>query len=747
MFARLGRLTFTRRYYILAIWVLLFLTAIPSLPFLPDALSAGGFSSDDTESARTRMLLQEELSSFTASTLLIVYQHDELTADDPEFQRQANVAIESIAELPQVLAVQSFTEIPGQVSPDGHTAYTSVQLDVEPEEGQHLMPEIDKRLQDVDLDILIAGAPAFYEEIESTSERDLRRAELIAIPFALVALLFVFRGLVAAGTPLIAGAMGVAASLGTLYLVAQQVDLTIFVLNLATMLGLGLAIDYSLFMTSRFREELETSSVADAVERTVDTAGRAVFFSGFTVMLGLAGLMVFDFMFLQSIGFAGAVVVVFALAAALTLLPALLAVLGHRVNAYSFFERGKDTGRFWHGIANLVMRRPWQIMIPTVAILLLVGSPLLGIRLSAPDATILPMSTESRQGFEVLRSEFGDGEISPVIIAAEPDAPINDPDIVEELYALTRTIAADERVWKIDSIVTIDPRLSLRQYQMLYEDLDNIPDPFVAGAAGDLTSENVTAIFVYTRDLPASDEAQALLADLRELDETTDLSLSFTGGAAEITDTVDRMYADFPLAALIVVGSTYLALLIHFRSVFLPLKAILINTLSLTASYGALVVIFQEGNLSSLLGFTPMGYIESSIPILMFCVLFGLSMDYEVFLLTRMREEWDRTKDNRYAVRTGLARSGRIITGAALIVVVVTASFVTAEVVLIKAIGLGIAIAVALDVTIVRSLIVPATMRLVGDWNWWIPDWLARILPGSPFEKLDVGDREVYADD
>jgi putative drug exporter of the RND superfamily len=713
---------------------------------LPGQLAVGGFSSDDTESARTRHLLQRELPAFTASSLLVVYQHNDLVATDPEFQRRASEAIDAIIELPEVISVQSFTEAPGQISDDGHTAYTSIQLGVEPEDAQHLMPAIDERLRDVDLRILLAGAPAFYEDIERTSEQDLRRAELIAVPFALVALLFVFRGLVAAGTPLIAGAMGVAASLGTIYLVAQYVDLTIFVLNLATMLGLGLAIDYSLFMTSRFREELEHVPVEKAIERTVDTAGRAVFFSGFTVMLGLAGLMVFDFMFLQSIGFAGAVVVVFALSAALTLLPALLSVLGHRVNKFSFLSRGQDSGRFWYRVAGVVMRHPWRIALPTVLLLLLLGSPFLGIRLSAPDATILPMSTESRQAFETLRSEFGDGEISPIIIAAQPPTSISDPRIVEELYELTRRIAADERVWKIDSIVSLDPRLTLDQYQILYEDLSNIPDPFVAGAVSDLASENVTAIFVYTQDLPASDEAQELLADLRALGATTTMELSFTGGSAEIVDTVNKMYSDFPLAALIVVGSTYFALLVHFRSVLLPLKAILINVLSLTASYGALVVIFQEGNLSALLGFTPMGFIEASLPILMFCVLFGLSMDYEVFLLSRMREEWDRTKDNREAVRVGLARSGRIITGAALIVVVVTASFVSAEVVLIKALGLGIAIAVALDASVVRSLIVPATMRLVGDWNWWLPGWLEPVLPDSPFdEATNIG--RAAADD
>jgi putative drug exporter of the RND superfamily len=747
LFARLGRLTYTRRYYVLGFWILLFLTAIPTIPFLPGSLAVGGFSSDDTESARTRMMLQDELPSFTASSLLVVYQHDELVATDPEFVDRANQAIESIIELPEVLAVQSFTDLPGQISADGRTAYTSVQLDVEPEDAQHLMPEIDARLNEVDLDILLAGAPAFYEDIERTSEQDLRRAELIAIPFALVALLFVFRGLVAAGTPLIAGAMGVAASLGMLFLVAQRVDLTIFILNLATMLGLGLAIDYSLFMTSRYREELKTLPVDQAVERTVDTAGRAVFFSGFTVMLGLAGLMVFDFMFLQSIGFAGAVVVVFALSAALTLLPALLAILGPRINNYTFLSRGEDTGRFWYRVGGYVMRHPWRIALPTVAMLLLLGSPFLGIRLSAPDATILPMSTDSRQAFETLRTEFGDGEISPIIIAAQPGSSISDSAVIDELYDLTRTIAADERVWNVDSIVTLDHRLSREQYHILYDNLDAIPDPFVAAAAGDLASENVTAIFVYTNDLPASDEAQELLTDLRALQEQTSLELSFTGGSAEIVDTVNRMYADFPLAAMIVIVSTYIALLIHFRSVILPLKAILINILSLTASYGALVVIFQQGNLSALLGFTPMGFIEASIPILMFCVLFGLSMDYEVFLLSRMREEWDRTRDNRQAVQVGLARSGRIITGAALIVVVVTASFVSAEVVLIKALGLGIAIAVALDASVVRTLVVPATMRLVGDWNWWLPSWLERILPANPFDDSAPSEQEAPTGD
>jgi putative drug exporter of the RND superfamily len=738
LFVKLGQLAFHRRYLVLALWAILFVVAVPAVPLLPGALAVGGFSSDQTESAQTRQLLERELPSFTASSLLIIYQHNTLTADDPEFQRQATEAIGDLVSHQEVIGYRSFIDVPGQISGDRHTAYSSIQFDTPPEDAQRLMPDIREEMRDVDLTVRLAGAPAFYEDIERTSEQDLRRAEVVAIPIALVALLFVFRGLVAAGTPLVAGAMGVAVSLGLLFLTAQRFDLTIFVLNLATMLGLGLAIDYSLFMTSRFREEIRHVSVEKAVVRTVDTAGRAVFFSGFTVMLGLAGLMVFDFMFLRSIGFAGALVVAIALSAALTLLPALLSILGHRIDRFAFLNRGADTGRFWYTIAGFVMRRPWTVLVPVVTGLLLLATPFLNVRLSAPDATILPMSTESRQAFEVLRSEFGDGEISPIIIAAQPNGAVNDPEAIEELYHLTRQIAADERVWKIDSIVTLDPRFQLEHYQMLYQDLDQIADPFVEAAARDLASENVAAIFVYTQGLPAGDKAKALLADLRSLDTSDRLSLSFTGGSAEIVDTVDRMYGSFPLAAALVIGTTYLALLFHFRSVLLPLKAILINILSLTVSYGALVFIFQQGNFSAWLGFTPMGFIEASLPILMFCVLFGLSMDYEVFLLSRIREEWDTTKDNTRAVRTGLARSGRIITGAALIVVVVTASFVTAEVVLIKALGLGIAIAVAIDASIVRSLVVPATMRLLGEWNWWLPRWLERVLPDSPFEERPV---------
>ena len=560
------------------------------------------------------------------------------------------------------------------------------------------------------------------------TERDLRRAELIAFPFALAALLFVFGSVVAAAVPLFVGGVTVALVLGGIYGLTFLTDLSIFSLNVASLLGLGLAIDYSLFIVNRFREELALRDLPEAVAHTTATAGRAVFFSGLTVLIGLSGLGFFEFLFMRSVGIAGMLVVLVAVSASLTLLPAVLGILGRRIDALRVLRRGAETGRFWYTITDFVMQRPGRVALPVVALLILLALPFRNVELSSPDATILPTSTASRQALESFRRAFGDGELAPLVIAVETDRPVNDPQILASLYDLTRQLAADPRVTKVTSLVTIDPRISLAQYQLLYADPEQIPDPLLQQAYRELAGDRLTALYVYTDALPASERAKALLRDIRALDPGPGLRLWVNGGTAEIVDIVDRMYRAFPLAALTVILATYIVLFLLLRSVFLPFKAIILNVASLTASYGALVFVFQEGNFSSLLGFTPLGFTEASLPIVMFCILFGVSMDYEVFLLSRMREAWDQTQDNRTAVATGLARSGRIITGAALILVVVAAAFVTADVVLIKALGLGIALAIALDASIVRTLLVPATMRLLGQWNWWVPRRLARTL-------------------
>jgi len=375
------------------------------------------------------------------------------------------------------------------------------------------------------------------------------------------------------------------------------------------------------------------------------------------------------------------------------------------------------------------MKRPIVVSLLAVGVLLAFGWPFTHANISSPDATILPRDLPSRQGFDVLSEEYGPGEISPFLIAVQSPSSIFRTENLGALYDFTRALEQDDRVVRVQSIVSFAPDATRDQAIVLVGLQRGLGRLGVDTGAERVADETTAVVLAYTRYLPNDDRNKALLTQIRDTDLGGDLSMLVDGGTAEIVDVVDLMYRDFPRAVALIVAATYLVLLVLFQSVLLPLKAIAMNTLSILASYGALVFVFQDGHFSRLLGFTPLGFVEASLPVIMFCILFGLSMDYEVFLLSRVREEWDRTGDNQRSVAVGLQRSGRIITSAALIVVVVAASFVTADVILIKALGLGIALAVFLDATVVRALLVPATMRLLGRWNWWVPSPLRRFLP------------------
>jgi len=736
LFDRLGRFVVRRYRWVIGAWLAVLLVAVPFAPRVVDVLSAGGFTSDDLESARARQVLSDELG-LAPSAVVLVLHSDRWTAGTPEFETAVAQATGRVATGSPVANYLSHVLAPRQVSDDGRTAYDVVLLDLSPDDSPDALPVLEERIAEVEgLDVGIAGGPAFYGDVQDVSESDLQRSELISLPLAGLALLLVFGSVVAAAVPLAVGGAAVIVALAVIWAVASVTPMSIFVLNLATLLGLGLGVDYSLLMTSRFREELAVRTgpdrVAEAVRITVATAGRAVFFSGLTVLLGLLGLILFEFMILRSVGIAGAVVVGLAVVAALTLMPALLTLAGPRIDALRVrrVQVGSQTDGPWARIARWVMRRPVAVLIPTLAFLLLLGSPFLHVKFNAPDASILPASVPSRASFDLLVEEFGEGAFAPLSLAVRTDGPATTPENVAQLYEYSRRLAADPRIERVESLVDIDPRLRLDQYQLLLSDPSGPPDRFVQATVGATTRGDLTAFTVFTPYGPNRDEGRDLVADLRDpagaLAPPAGLTVQVGGGAAEVSDVVARIGADFPRTALFILVSTYAVLFLLLRSVILPAKALVMNTLSIAASFGALVWIFQDGNLSAPLGFQPLGFVETTQPVILFCVLFGLSMDYEVFLLSRMKEVWDRTGDNTEAVARGLERSGRIVTSAALIVVVVAGSFAFAEVVLIKALGIGVAVAVALDATVVRALLVPATMRLLGRWNWWIPRPLER---------------------
>ncbi len=739
-FDSLGRFAVRRRWWIVTAWAILILVALPLAPQAPGALSAGGFILDDLESARAKQLLSEELG-LEPSAFVLVYTSDTLTAGTPEWLAAVRAATVDVATAPHVTRVLSHVLAPRQVSAGGHTAYDIVFLDLPPDDSPDAIPPVAAALRDVPgLTVRIGGGPAFYGDVQAVTETDLRRSELISLPLAALALVLVFGSMVAAGVPLAVGGAAVLVALAGIFIVASFVPMSIFVLNLATLLGLGLGVDYSLLMTSRFREELARREgpdrVGEAVRITVATAGRAVFFSALTVLLGLLGLVLFEFMILRSVGIAGAMVVGLAGAAALTLLPAILAIIGTRIDALGVrkvtVEPGSDGP--WARLARRVMRHPVAVLIPTLTLLIVLGLPFLSVRFNAPDATILPQSVPSRETYDILASEFGEGEFAPLFVAIRTTGDATGPGNVAALYDYSRRLAADPRVTRVAGLVDVDPRITREQYQLLYGSAGGPPDRFVTASLTSTTRGDLTVFTITTPFGPNNEEARALVRELRAstgpLAAPAGASIMVGGGAADVDDVVSRVWSDFPRTAAFIVVTTFLVLFVLLRSVVLPVKALVMNTLSIVASFGALVWIFQEGNLSALLGFQPLGFVETTLPVILFCVLFGLSMDYEVFLLSRMKEAWDRTGDNTEAVARGLERSGRIVSSAALIVVVVAGSFAFADIVLIKALGLGVAIAVTLDATIVRALLVPATMRLLGRWNWWVPRRLDRALQG-----------------
>ncbi len=742
MFYRLGKLATRYRWLIVGLWMVAALIALPFAPQASQVLRSGGFTSPDAESQRAIDLLVQKLH-FKTTIVQIIFTSQRYSADDPRFYAQTQQALANLRTWPEVAQIVSYTDNPRQVSIDRHAVYINVLLTADADNAPKSLPELEHRLQKVpDLQASVGGGPVFYEDIQTVSENDLRRAEILAFPFAIIALLLVFRSVIAAMLPALVGGCAVVIALALIFGLGHLTDLSIFVLNITTLFGLGLGVDYSLFIVSRFREEIAHGrSIDEAVVLTVATAGRAVAFSGLTVSIGLLGLTFFRINMLRSVGIGGVIVVLLAVLAAITLLPAMLAIIGLKVNALpvrlrAFWKRSRPAELagtpgmlatteihhgFWYQLSHFVMRYPVRVLVPVLLLLLGFGSPFLGVRFSAPDASILPKNVPSRQAFDLLASRFNDRETTPIVLAVQTPGNVLTPQNINNLYTYVQRIQADPRVQRVDSIVSADPRFTLDQYQLLYTHPQLIADPYLAAFLKSSVAGNTTLIEVVSKYGMLDTRSQTLVEEIRNTNPGNGITVLVDGGTAGDIDYVNSLYSDFPLAVLIVAITTYILLLLLFRSVVLPLKAIIMNTLSIMASYGALVVIFQNGFLHQLLGFTPLGFVEATSPILLFCSLFGLSMDYEVFLLSRVQEAFWQTGDNTRAVAIGLQRSGGIITSAAVIVVVVSLCFATADVILVKALGLGMALAVVLDATLVRGLLVPATMRLLGDWNWWLP--------------------------
>ena len=749
IFYALGHLAYRYRWFVVLVWGALLVGGAFFAPNLSDRLRGGGFEGANSEAERVQDIMLEEFD-VSPATLTIVFEGDGLSAESPEFQEAQSAALEEVRELDAVRNVVTYseTEDPLFISEDGEKSYALVNFNISLDQTRDLVDEVRERVRSEELKTYVTGAPAVYLDITEASNEDIRRAEKYALPLALVILVVAFGSLVAAGVPVLIGGASVVVALSALYFLAGVYDMAVFVLTISTMLGLGLGIDYALFAVSRFREELDHHQVSEAVPRTVETAGKSIFFSGTAVLTGLMGLLFFPYMFMRSIGAAGSLVVFVSVTAALTLLPAILAILGHKVNAFSVRRRRRDetaSGGFWARSAWLVMRRPLVVLFVVGAVLFTLLYPAAHMKVGVPEASVLPKKYESRLGDDILKEDFDYARLTPMeIVATLPDEPLS-AEGLSKIRELGERVEETEGVERVESIYTVGARaareyaefLTAAQAPTLPEGIS--PDATVTpeGVANFLElpeareSEEIrNAVRAYaagdkallqadTEDSPYTEEARTVVGEVRAVEPPTETSFLVGGLSAGQKDFISNLYGNAPYAVAFVLGVTYAILLFTFRSFFIPLKAVIVNILSLTASFGAMVFVFQDGNLSGLLSFTPLGFVDATLPILMFCTIFGVSMDYEVFLLSSVREAYEYGESNTASVAKGLAATAGIITSAAAIIVVVTGAFAFTGIITTKAVGLGLAVAVLVDATIVRVLLVPAAMRILGDWNWW----------------------------
>ena len=730
MLARLAHTVIRHRKLVLVGSAMLFALSGAFGGKVSEELSSGGFDDPASESFQADQALLDTFGTGTPNLVLLFTADDGASVDDAAMRDAGLALTEELAAEPHLTNVVSYWSLddaPPLKGINGDKALVLGRIEGTQDEVNERVEALADYQRDGDgYTVGVSGFAQIFKEVGTTIEEDLVRAETIALPITLILLLLVFGSVVSASLPLAIGALSVVGTLAVLRLINLVTEVSIFSLNLTTAMGLGLAIDYSLFVVSRFREERRGGyEPNEAVVRTVRTAGRTVAFSAVTVAASLCALLVFPLSFLRSFAYAGVAVAFLAGAFSVVVLPAILAVLGRNVDRLTVFKRSTQTNDegFWHRMALIVMRRPVAFAVASIAVLLFLGAPFLGIKLSLPDDRVLPEEAQSRQVTDVLREEFSSGEAGSANVVA---LGIGDPGArTDEIDAYAAALAALPGVARVDAVTGSYcgeglADLGCEPGQLVLPGGDGIYPGFASDDAGGSTFLNVVPEVE-----PLSPEGEALVADIRATDAP--FAVQVTGQSAQLVDTKAALFAKLPLAAAIIALVTFLVLFIQFGSVVIPIKAIILNLLSLSATFGAMVWVFQEGNLSGPLDFTATGTLDATTPILMFCVAFGLSMDYEVFLLSRIKEEYDRTGDNELSVARGLERTGRIVTAAALLIAVVFMSFATSNITFIKLFGIGLTLAVLMDAFLIRGTLVPAFMRLAGEWNWWAPAPLRRL--------------------
>ena len=702
MIQRWAHLLVNRAKFVLAFSVLVVIGAGVYGAGVFASLSDGGFEDPGSESAQALALERDRFGNKSVDVIAI-YSSDDLAATAPAFRREVR---DILADLPKgaITSATTYydTKSPDLLSQDGRSTQVHISLagGTQDEMGDHydaIKDDLESTGRITELETQLAGPWAVYGDVNENASKDLAQAEKFSLPIVLILSLIIFGSLVAASMPVLVGAVAVVGALAVVRLLTLFTEVSVFSINVITLLGMGLAIDYALFVVSRFREELaklpgdDPAAVGSAVRTTMATAGRTVLFSGLTVAAAMASLLIFPQGFLRSMGYGGIAAVVVAMLAALTILPALLMLLGRRIDAGRLPWRRhrpvateSDHGP-WAALAHSVMRRPVAYLAVIVVAMLALASPFLGVKWGSVDYRVLPAEAPAHIAAETLNSEFGrETSMANIMLTGADRA------------GSSTYIRSIEAVPGVIGVQSVDQQ-------------------------GDSTLLRVS----WTGNSQSA-YSQELVGDLRGVAPPIGSEALVGGLTADTVDLLTSVGDRLPWMGLTVVGVMLLLLFLAFGSVVLPIKAVVMNAVSITASFGVVTWIFSDGNLEGLLGFESTGFLDATQPILMLAILFGLSLDYEVFLLSRVREQWDLTGDNTLAVATGVQKTGRIITSAALLLAVVIGAFATSGLVFMKLIGIGMLVALLIDATVVRALLVPATMKLLGRTNWWAPGPMRR---------------------
>jgi RND superfamily putative drug exporter len=679
-------------------------------------LSSGGFQDPSAQSTRAANVLRDQFHGGAPNIVLLVSATGGRSVDDPAVQQSAAQVTQRLASQPHMQQVSSYWSLgnaPPLRSQDGHQALVLGQIGGNEDQVAKYIKTIAPHAADASgpITVKVGGQAEVFHQVGSQVQKDLSKAELYSFVPVVVLLVLIFGSAMASLLPLAIGGLAVLSTFLSLRVITAFTHVSIFSLNLTTALGLGLAIDYSLFIVSRYREEMRAGlDPHAAVVRTMQTAGRTVVFSAATVAVSLAALLVFPLYFLRSFAYAGISVVVMAAAGAVIVLPAMLAALGTRVNLGTLFHhRTVEPGQgVWHRIAMAVMRRPVVTGGAVVVLLIVLGGPFLRVNFGLPDDRVLPASNSSRQVQDAIRHNFAGNETGAISIVT-PSATATPSEVTA--YAL--------EVSRLPGVGRVDASTGS------FAQGSQVAPPNSGSARFTTPGQAGTWLSAVPTVEPESTRGESLVKAIRHLPAPFPTNVG--GQSAQLVDSKASLFSKLPLAGGIIAVVTFTVLFLMTGSVLVPVKALVLNLLSLTATFGAMVWIFQQGHLATLLHFTPTGLIDTTTPILMFCIAFGLSMDYEVFLLSRIKEEHDRTGDNISSVAIGLERTGRLVTAAALLLAIVFAAFATSSVTFIKLFGIGLGMAVLVDASLIRAILVPAFMRLAGNANWWAPAPLRRL--------------------